>query len=577
MFTYKYNIKIIKFLFKKNNIYVRIKYSKGFESMISVTYKGATKQFNKGTSYYEISKNFGLGKNILGVKINNEVHSLCDKVLSDVEVSFIDLKDLTGNKIYKSGLEFIFEVSLKELFPSLEITYQHSVPKGVLGEIVGEHVITQEDLGKIKNVMARIISEDKVFKKLNIKKKEAIDFYFKNNQIEKAENIQNISDKVVTLYELNGVYNYFYTDMPYSTGSITEYEIVYLGRNRLVFVVPSNRTNGVLPEYVHYDNIINSFLVGKNWLETLNMKYVTEINKTVSDGKIKEFIKSCELVFNMNIAKVATEVTSNRNIKFILIAGPSSSGKTTTTKRLSSYLLAQGYDPVSLSIDDFFLEREESPKDENGNYDFECLTAIDLELFNSTLKNLLNGEKVDIPTFNFVTGKKEFDNKKVKLKDNSIVLIEGLHALNDELLPSIDNNLKYKIYLSPFIPLNIDKHNYISTIDLRLIRRIIRDNRTRNYDINKTIHTWQSVRNGEEKYIFPYIHQADVIINTALPYEVGVEKVYIEPLLRSITVGSEYFEEARRLLNFLKMFFSIPGEYVSSDSILREFIGGNND
>ena len=545
--------------------------------MISITYNGDTKKFDKGITYFEISKSFDMGKNILGVKINNEVISLNEKALEDATVEFIDLKDLTGNKIYKSGLEFIFEVALKEIYPDLEITYQHSVPKGVLGEIIGDHVITQEDLGKIRNVMARIISEDKVFKKLNIKKKEAIQFYKKFNQLEKAENIQNISDKVISLYELNGIYNYFYTDMPHSTGSITEYDIIYLGRNRLVFVVPSNRTNGVLPEYVHYDNIINSFLVGKNWLETLNMKYVTEINKTVSNGKIKEFIRSCELVFNMNISKVATEVTNNRNIKFILIAGPSSSGKTTTTKRMSSYLLAHGYDPVSISIDDFFLERNETPKDEDGNYDFECLTAIDLDLFNKTLKNLLNGDEVEIPTYNFVSGKKEFNGHKIKLKDNSIVLIEGLHALNDDLLPLIDNKYKYKIYLSPFIPLNIDKHNYISTIDLRLIRRIIRDNRTRNYNINNTIEKWQSVRNGEEKYIFPYIHQADVIINTALPYEVGVEKIYIEPLLRSINVDSKYFEEARRLLNFLKIFYPIPGEYVSNDSILREFIGGNND
>ena len=539
--------------------------------------KGERKEFIKNTTYYDISKGFNLGKDILAVKINNEVHSLSDKAKEDEKLSFIDLNDLTGNKIYKSGLLFIFEVALKEVFPDLEIMYQHSVPKGVLGEVVGDKILSQEDLAKIKNVMARIISEDKEFKKLNIKKKEAIDYYKKMGQLEKAENIQNISDKVVTLYELNGIYNYYYNDMPYSTGSITQYDIIYLGRNRIVFVIPSKRTNGVLPEYVHYDNIINSFLVGKNWLNTLNMEYVTEINKNVSNGKIKEFIKSCELVFNLNIAKVATEVTHNRNIKFILIAGPSSSGKTTTTKRLSSYLLSQGFEPICISVDDFFLERDESPKDEFGNYDFECLTAIDLELFNTTLQKLLNKEKVSMPTFNFVTGKKEFNDNYVQMKDNSIVLIEGLHALNDDLLPSIENKYKYKIYLSPFIPLNIDKHNYISTIDLRLIRRIIRDNRTRNYDVNKTINAWQSVRNGEEKYIFPFIHQADIIINTALPYEIGVEKVYIEPLLRSINIESDYYEEARRLLNFLKMFYPITSEYVNKDSILREFIGGNDD
>ncbi len=538
---------------------------------------GLEKTFPMNTTYYEISKGFKLNNNVLGVKINNEFFDLREKAISDASVSFIDLNDLTGNKIYKSGLEFIFEVALKTVFPDLDITYQHSVPKGFLGEIIGDKILTQEDISKIKSEMANLISDNLIFNKLNVKKKEAVQFYHKIKQLEKAENIESISDKVVTLYELKGHYNYFYSDMPYSTGSVTKYEIVYLGRNRLVFIIPTNRTGGELPEYVHYDNIINSFLVGKNWLETLNMKYVSSINKTIGTGKIKDFMKSCELVFNLNIAKIASTVTTNRDIKFILIAGPSSSGKTTTTKRLASYFMAQGYETIRISIDDFFLEREDSPKDENGNYDFECLTAIDLNLFNDTLKRLLNGETVSLPSFNFVTGKKEFNENYVKLNDKTLVLIEGLHAINDDLLPSIENKYKYKIYLSPFIPLNIDRHNYISTVDLRLLRRIIRDNRTRNYDVNKTIHAWQSVRNGEEKYIFPFIHQADVIINTALPYEIGVLKVYVEPLLRSISVENDYYEEARRLLNFLKIFYTIPGEYVSDDSILREFIGGKYD
>ncbi len=535
------------------------------------------KSFEENTTYYDISKGFGMQDNVLGVRINNEVYSLSDKAKTDNEISFIDLNDIIGNKIYKCGLEFIFEVALKETFPDLEINYQHSVPKGFLGEIIGNKIITQEDLQLIKSKMAEIISEDYPIKKLTIKKKEAIEYYKKNKEFEKASNIEGLLDIVVTLYELKGYYNYYYSPMPYKTGSIKQYDIVYLGRNRLVFVIPSKNSNGALPEYVHYDNIINSFLTGKNWLETQNMKYITEINQTIGSGKIKDFINSCELLFNINISKLAQEITNNRNIKFVLIAGPSSSGKTTTTKRLASYFRTQGFDPVCISVDDFFLEREESPKDESGKYDFECLGAIDLNLFNDVLKRLLDGERVSIPTFNFAAGKKEYNGNYLELKDNSIVLIEGLHSLNDELLPAIDKSFKYKVYLSPFIPLNIDRHNYVSTIDLRLIRRIIRDNRTRGYDVNTTIDSWQRVRRGEEKYIFPYIHQADVIINTALPYEIGVLKVYVEPLLRSISVESDYYEEARRLLSFLKPFFPIPSEYVNDDSILREFIGGNND
>ena len=547
------------------------------EKVIISLEDGKQKEFPKNTSYYEISKSFALNKNVLGVKINNEIFSLTDTASNNETIAFIDENDLIGNKIYASGLKFLFEVALKKAFPNLDITYQHSVPKGILGEVVGDKILSQEDLSKIKNIMANLIEDDLPFKKYTVKKKDAIKFYRWLKQDEKNENIQNISDVAITLYGLDGYYNYFYNEMPYSTGSITKYDIVYLGRNRLVFLIPNYRGNGEIPEYVHYDNIINSFLVGKNWLETLKMPYVSSINNKVAKDKIRDFIKACELMFNLDITNTVNEIKNKRDIKFILIAGPSSSGKTTTSKRLRTYLEASGFDPINLSTDDFFVEREETPKNEKGEYDFECLSAIDLNLFNTTLKSLLAGERVSIPTFNFISGKKEYNDNYIELKDNSIIIIEGLHALNDELLSGIENKYKYKIYLSPFIPLNIDRHNYISTTDLRLIRRIIRDNRTRGYDVNHTIHAWQNVRNGEEKYIFPYIHQADKIINTALTYEIGVEKVYIEPLLRSIRVDSDYYEEARRLLDFLKIFYTIPSEYVNEDSILREFIGGCND
>ena len=261
-----------------------------------------------------------------------------------------------------------------------------------------------------------------------------------------------------------------------------------------------------------------------------------------------------------------------------MIAGPSSSGKTTTTRILGAYLRSKGYDPICLSTDDYFVDRIDTPKDEYGKYDFECLNAIDTKEFNNDLMRLLKGEEVNIPTYNFVTGKREYHNNLIKLNENSIILIEGLHSLNDDLTPGIPDRYKYKIYLSPFIPLNIDRHNYISTLDLRLIRRIIRDNRTRGYTVSEVIEKWQSVRNGEEKYIFPYTHQANMIINTALPYELGVLKVYAEPLLLSIDTDSKYYEEARRLLKFLRSFYTITSEYVSKNSILREFIGGaNND
>ena len=544
---------------------------------ITIIYNEIKKEFKKNTTYYEIGKDFNMPQNTLGVKVNNEVLSLSDQAKENAKIEFIDYKDVSGIKIYKSGLEFIFEIALKTIFPELDINYQHSVPRGFLAEIVGNKTISQDDLIRIKSEMAKIISENRIIKKINASKNDVLTYYKRKNELEKYNNIQHLPDKVITLYELSGVYNNYYSEMPYSTGVITKYDIVFLGRNRLVFVMPSTEDNENLPEYVHYDNIINAFSEGKSWLSTLNMQYVESINSTVGSGKIKEFISSSELVFNLNILRVVMDIANNRNTKFILIAGPSSSGKTTTSRILAAYLRAQGLDPISLSIDDFFLEREESPKDEFGNYNFEGLDAIDLKLFNDLLGKFLKGTEVKFPTYNFITGRKEYDKPAIKIKENSIVIIEGLHALNDDLLPSIENKLKYKIYLSPFIPLNIDRHNYISTLDLRLIRRIIRDNMTRNYDVNQTIENWQIVRDGEEKYIFPFIHQANAIINTALPYEVGVLKVYAEPLLRSVDINSSFYAESRRLLNFLKVFYPIPSDYVGNYSILKEFIGGNRD
>ena len=541
---------------------------------VKVTFQdNAIHEYEKGVSFYEISKDITMN-NIMGFKIGNEVFSLDCKATNDCKIEFINTNDIIGNKIYKAGLKFLFEVALLETFPKLKISYEHSVPRGMLGVVSGDKILTQDDLNKIKSKMADLIEEDEKIEKINVSPKEAIKYYQVTNELEKASNIQSISDKMVTLYKLHNRLNYFYSIMPYSIGSINKYELIYLGNNRIVFLFPSVNSNGNVPEYVHYDKIIDSFLEGKKWLDNLNMPYISDLNKTIGNGKIKDFIRSNELIFSLNIAKAVDNIISNRDIKFILISGPSSSGKTTTTSRISSYLEALGYNTIKISLDDYFVDRDKNPVDENGKYDFECLEAIDVEAFNNDLNRLLNGEEITLPTYNFITGKREYSKDKVMMKENTIFLIEGLHALSDDLTINVEDKYKYKIYLSPFIPLNIDEHNYVSTIDLRLLRRIVRDNRTRGYDILKTIDNWQKVRYGEEKYIFPYIHQANVIINTALAYEIGVLKVFVEPLLLSVGVDSNYYEEARRLIDFLKQFFPIPGEYVNDESILREFIGG---
>ena len=544
---------------------------------IKITFEHKQIEVEENTTYLEISK-YSLKKDTaLAVKKNNELFPLTARATNDEVIEFIDSSSIEGSKMYKAAIKFILEVALKTVFPKSDIDYLHSVPGGMLGEIEYERVLSKEDISKIKEEMAKIIDENCEFKRYNILKKEAIDFYEATSYYEKAMNVKTCDD-IVTIYKLKDHLNYFYVPMPYSTGYIKQFELKYLGQNRLIILYPSNLTEGRLPEYVHHENIINAYYEGKSWLKRLNAPYVADLNNLVSNRKMKDFIESCELHFTDEIKKACDKIIRNNDKKFVMIAGPSSSGKTTTTRILGAYLRSKGYDPICLSTDDYFVDREDTPKDEFGAYDFECLNAIDTRQFNEDLMQLLKGKEVNIPTFNFVTGKREYHNHVIKLNENSIILIEGLHSLNDDLTPGIPERYKYKIYLSPFIPLNIDRHNYISTLDLRLIRRIIRDNRTRGYTVSEVIEKWQSVRNGEEKYIFPFTHQADLILNTALPYEIGVLKVYAEPLLLSIDTNSKYYEEARRLLKFLRSFYSITSEYVSKNSILREFIGGaNND
>ena len=545
--------------------------------VVTVKINNEIKTYPYGITYYEISREYDNNSNkILAAKINNELISLDMKCTSDCDIEFIDVNDKNGYKIYQSALKFIFIVAVKEVFPGAQVIFEPSVPKGILAKI-DKVLVQQIDISKIKGKMASLVAEDIKIEKLNIYKNEAIKYFETHGENEKAKNIYNKSYDVVNMYRLKQELDYFYTEMPYSTGAMDKFDIKYIDNNYFVIVCPSLRTNGKVPEYVHYQNIIDSFLKGKELLERLNAPYLSDLNALITDYKIKDFIDACELTFNEYIHDCAKTIIQNDEIKVVLIAGPSSSGKTTTTKRLSSYLKAQGYDPIQISTDDYFVDKLKTPKNDKGEFDFECLRAIKLEEFNDDLNDLINGKEICLPIYNFAEGKGVRSNKKIKMNDNSIILIEGLHCLNDDLTPYIDNRYKYKIYLSPFIPLNIDQHNYISTLDLRLIRRIIRDYRTRAMSVSATIDAWQLVREGEEKYIFPYIHQADVIINTALPYEINVLKVFAEPLLYSVSYEEKNYEEARRLIEFLKRFYPITSEYVSSSSILREFIGWKGD
>lgn len=541
---------------------------------ITITFNnGTTKAFKENTSILEISLYYQkfMPNPILGARLNNEIATMNTLIKKDCKIDFIDICDAYGYRMYQAALKFIYEVAVKEVFKTAEVRFLHSVPKGIMSEIVYTSNIVKDDLTRIKEKMAEIISSNLKIEKYNVLKKDAINYFQKLNMVEKALNIHNTNNKVVDFYKLKNIYNYYYTEMPYSTGNINKFDLVYLGKNRVVIVYPSARTKGLVPEYVHYDNIIDNFLENQKWLELMKVEYLPKLNALVSNNKIEELIKSNELEFNDSISKVAREIIKDDKIKMVLISGPSSSGKTTTNNRLSSYLNSLGYQTIAISVDDYYKDNDVFTKEKIPNR--EVIEAIDTDLLNKDINDLLNGMEIHLPSYDFLSDRKTRRLESVKMTDKTILLVEGLHCLNDELTKDIPNECKYKIYLSPFIPLGIDRHNYVSTVDLRLLRRIVRDNRCRGTNVLDTIKMWQEVRDGEEKHIFPYIHQANTVINTSYVFEIGVLKVFVEPLLYSVGLDSPFYEEARRLINFLQGFYPIPSEYVSKDSILREFIG----
>lgn len=536
---------------------------------------GTIIEVEKGTTIYDLSRIYQkkMKYNIVGAEIDNEIVPMDTKINRPTKLNFIDATTTNGYRITKCGLEFVVEVALKEAFgDGYEVIFNHSIANGIHMTIESEKRFTLNDAKKLKTKMNEIIANDERIFNLNVENKEAIAYYNKVKAPEKAQNIHNLTNKIVTMYKLRNYLNYFYSEMPYSTGCLKKYDLVFLGDNKLVLLFPSPNTKFKVPEYIHYQNVIKNFEESNNWIESLKIPYLSDINGIVAESKIENLIKIVEADLDNRIHDLVSDVIKKK-ARYVLLAGPSSSGKTTTTKKIALQFRSRGYETLMISVDDYFKNRVDSPKDENGNYDFECLEALDLKLLNKHLKDLIAGKKVDIPIFNFVSGEKEYPNEPVKLGENAIILLEGLHSLNDDMTPELDPELKYKVYLSPFIPLNLDRHNYMSTTDLRLLRRIVRDNRSRAIDVGKSIMYWATVRSGEEKYIFPFINNVDKILNTSLVYEVGVLKVFAEPLLYSVKSDSPAYNEARRLINSLRVFFPIPSDYVPDESILREFIG----
>lgn len=528
---------------------------------------------HKDTTLYDLIKRLNKTDDIIACSINNEIVELSYKLKEDTKLKLISIKDRMGAKIYRSGLKFIYITAIKELFGiNTDVKLLHSLDKGIYTRI--DLDLTVDIVKDIKAKMEELVSRDLRFEKITTSRKEAIKYFNEVKEKEKSSMYKQMTGDALTLYNLLNYYNYFYTKMPYSTGIIKSFDLTLTKDKGVMLEYPSTYDMKI-PPYTHMDQVLNVFKEYGRWADTLGVKYVSDVNNVVIEGKIKEFIELNEIKQNNDLLKIASEIEKNlNNIKLVLIAGPSSSGKTTTSKKLSLYLKNKGINPFVLSTDDFFKNRIDTPKNENGEYEYDIPEALDIDLFNEKLTSLIKGEETLLPTYNFLTGEKEYKHAPVSLKNRDLIIVEGIHTLNEMLTSKIDRKNKLKIYISPFTPLDLDRHNHVSTVDLRLIRRLVRDYRTRGYDAEETLKNWRVVRRSEEKYIFPYQKEADIVLNTALIYELGVLKTYAVPILFSVSYHSEYYSEALRIINFLKSFLNIPDSMLPETALLREFVGG---
>lgn len=519
-----------------------------------------------------IMEAFDVPKDAIAAIYNNQIASLKHLVHKDGEISFITRKDRDGRIIYIRGLLYIMSKALMECYPEARLTVNYQLSNSMFCTI-DNMTVTEEILQNIKRRMQEIIDKNIDIVKVIMTQEEADKFYEKERTLRGI--LQTDIDKEkVSLYYCEDYYNYFYGTMPISTGFAEIYDLE-LYRDGYLLKYPSVAEPDVLQPVQDSIKLKTALDEYKTINKNLGLTTVHNLNKKIKEGKQKELILFSEALHEKKIAEIANMVKERGNARMILIAGPSSSGKTTFAGKLSMALRVNGIKPVTISVDNYFVERTDNPKDEFGNYDFECIEAIDTDLLNKHLLALLNGEEIEMPTFDFTVGTKRYLGNKLKLKDDEIIIMEGIHCLNDKLTQLIPSEDKFKIYISDLTVLNVDYYNRISTTDTRLIRRIVRDNQFRNYKALHTLKMWYSVNRGEQKNIFPYQEEADVMFNSSIVYELAVFKDYAIPLLEEIGPEEQEYREARRLITLLKYFDSMDGSQIPNNSLIKEFIGGS--
>lgn len=546
---------------------------------IKVNYKNLeTKEFLTGTSLKKISESFSKYYNytILIGKVDNNMTELNEPITRSCSIDFYDRSSGVGNSIYGRTAQFLLIVAIKKVLGNdTEVIIENSIDKGFYAKITNEK-INKTIIKKIEEKMKEISKTDYIINKVSVSRFDAIKFFKKKKQEDKVKVLKYISNSYINLYRIDDIYDYFYGDLAYSTGQIDDFKLTYIKGEGFVLSYPDTYNPECTLDYVHHEKLFNSFDNFAKWCQTIGISNAADLNEIISQGKYNELIRLSETYYNNQLSNIAEKIYNNKNnVRLVLIAGPSSSGKTTTSKKLEVYLQSKGIKTHQISIDDYFYNRDKTPRLPNGELDTESLNAVDVTLFNKHLTKLLEGETVELPEYNFLLGKREYNGKKLKIGKDDMIIIEGLHGLNDDLTLSIERKNKYKIYISALTQLNVDNHNRIHTSDTRKLRRIIRDNKYRSYNSSTTLKMWKTIREGEEKFIFPYQDDADVIVNSALVYEMGILKTYAEPLLFSVEETDENYPEALRLINLLRNILPIPSDDVPKDSVLREFIGGS--
>lgn len=541
---------------------------------------GESKQVGMGSTLEELIDVFGVKKDYLiaSAKVNNKTESLCYRVYRPRRVEFVDISNPSAMRTYVRSLCFVLAKAVDDVLPKSQVYIEHAVSKGYYFTIENGGEVSLEEFRKIKKKMQDIIEENLPFLQIEEEKDEVVELFNKNNMQDKALLIETSDDLIYARYSKLGNYiDYYYGNLLPSTGYIKIYDVIRYN-NGFLLVIPNRKDPVKLEEVIEQPKLLQVYRKHLEFLKVSKLNNVGDLNLAIRNNRISEIIQISEAYQANEIIDTAREITDcyNDGMRVVLISGPSSSGKTTFRKRLEVQLYVNMLNPVGISLDDYFVDRDETPKDEFGEKDYESLYAIDLELFKDHLNKLLNGEEIELPSYNFVTGKREYRDRKLKMNNRSVLIVEGIHALNPELTINIARNKKYMVYVSALTSISLDNHNWIPAADNRLLRRMIRDCRYRGYSAQETISRWRSVRSGEEKWIFPYQENADVMISTAMIYELAALRRHAEPILRQVPKSVPEYSEAYRLLKFLSYFNYITDRELPPTSLLREFLGGSS-